>query len=63
MLEKAGLELGSVEEITGSVWAPDRIMMIDPEPGTEVQRGTSVSISVTDDWLCGPQTVEVAAAW
>lgn len=63
MLASVGLELGNVEEIIGSVWAPDRIMTADPEPTTEVARGTRINISITGDWLCGPQTVEEAAAW
>jgi len=63
MLASVGLELGEVEEVIGSVWAPDRIMVADPEPDTEVPRGTKVNISITGDWLCGPQTVDEAAAW
>lgn len=63
MLAEVGLKLGAVDEIIGSVWAPDRIMMIDPAADTEVPRGTSVSISITGNWLCGPRTVEEAAAW
>jgi hypothetical protein len=62
-LAQVGLELGNVEEILGSVWAPDRIMVTEPEFGQEVKKGTKVSVSVTGDWLCGPQTVDVAAAW
>jgi len=62
-LAEVGLALGAVEEILGSVWAPDRIMMMSPDPGTEVPKGSQVAVSVTGDWLCGPQTVDVAAAW
>lgn len=63
MLAEVGLELGEVDEVIGSVWAPDRIMMIEPAPGTEVPKGTQVAISITGDWLCGPETVDQATAW
>lgn len=63
MLDRVDLQLGDVEEVIGSVWAPDRIMTAEPEPGTEVKKGSKVSISVTGNWLCAPQTVEEAAAW
>ena len=63
MLKEVGLELGESEEIIGSVWAPDRIMMTSPDVGTELPRGSRVNISITGDWLCAPETVDEAAAW
>ncbi len=63
MLHEVGLQLGAVDEVIGSVWAPDRIMMIEPAPGTEVPKGSEVAISITGDWLCGPESVEQATAW
>ncbi len=64
MLDSVGLELDSdKEEILGSVWAPDRIMMQAPDPGTEVERGASVKIGITGDWLCGPEPAPGESPW
>lgn len=63
MLARVGLELGNVEEVLGSVWAPDRIMMTSPDVGAELPKGSKVDISVTGDWLCGPETVDAPSAW
>lgn len=58
MLAKVGLELGEVEEIIGSVWAPDRIMFVTPDVNTEVAKGTKVNIGITGNWLTGPAVPE-----
>ena len=58
MLAKVGLELGNVEEIIGSVWAPDRIMFVTPEVNSEVAKGTRIDIGITGNWLTGPATPE-----
>ena len=64
MLATAGLELDEeMDIIMGSVWAPDRIMFVTPEQGSEVTKGTRVKIGVTGDWLCGPQLAPEQAAW
>jgi beta-lactam-binding protein with PASTA domain len=63
MQATVGLELGATEEVIGSVWAPDRIMAVQPEVGTELKKGEKVAVSVTGDWLCGPQTVDTKSAW
>jgi len=63
MLTKIGLDLGTVEEIIGSVWAPDRIMFVTPEVGTEVAKGTKVNIGITGDWLTGPAVPTEKTAW
>jgi hypothetical protein len=64
MLESVGLELDEdIEEIIGSVWAPNRIMFATPEFGTEVPKGTKVKIGITGNWLTGPAVPEVATAW
>ncbi len=63
MLKKVGLELGEVEEIIGSVWAPDRIMFVTPEVNTEVEKGTKVNIGITGDWLTGPAVPAEKTAW
>ena len=64
MLATAGLELDpDVEEIIGSVWAPDRIMFTAPEVGSEVPRGSKVKIGITGDWLTGPAVPEAKTAW
>lgn len=57
MLRTAGLVLADDEdEIMGSVWAPNRIMFQEPDPETEVDKGTPVKIGITGDWLTGPTT-------
>lgn len=64
MLSTVGLVLDEdIDWISGSVWAPDRTMMVSPEVGTEVARGTKVKLGVTDDWLCGPAPGPEKAAW
>lgn len=64
MLTSVGLELDpEVDEIIGSVWAPDRIMFATPEVGTEVAKGTRVKIGITGDWLTGPAVPAEATAW
>ncbi|MFA7440192.1 MAG: Dabb family protein [Sphingomonadaceae bacterium] len=63
MLAKVGLELGNVEEVIGSVWAPDRIMFVTPEVDTEVARGSKVNIGITGDWLTGPAVPSEKTAW
>ncbi len=63
MLAKVGLELGEVEEIMGSVWAPDRIMFVTPEVNTELPKGSKVNIGITGDWLCGPEPAPEKSAW
>ena len=64
MLESVGLVLDEEEdEIIGSVWAPNRIMFVTPEFGTEVPRGTKVRIGITGNWLTGPAVPDVATAW
>lgn len=64
MCETVGLVLSEDEdEIIGSVWAPNRIMFVEPEVGTVVDKGTSVKIGITGDWLTGPAVPEEATAW
>lgn len=63
MLAKVGLELGEVEDIIGSVWAPDRIMFVAPDVNTEVAKGTKVDIKITGDWLTGPAVPADKTAW
>lgn len=63
MLAKVGLELGSVEEVLGSCWAPNRIMVATPEFETEVEKGTKIDIAITGDWLTGPALPMGQAAW
>lgn len=64
MLAAVGLALSEDEdEIIGSVWAPDRIMFVTPEVGSEVAKGTRVKIGITGDWLTGPAVPDVATAW
>jgi hypothetical protein len=58
MLAKVGLELGQVDEIIGSVWAPDRIMFVTPDVNTEVAKGSKVAIGITGNWLTGPAVPE-----
>lgn len=47
----------------GSVWAPDRPMVVSPELGTDVAKGSKVRIEVAGDWLCGPEPAPQAVAW
>jgi len=64
MLESVGLILDEeVDEIIGSVWAPDRIMFVTPEVGIELARGDKVKIGITGDWLTGPAVPEEKTAW
>jgi len=63
MLAKTGLELGNVEEVLGSCWAPDRIMATVPEFETVVDKGTRIDISITGDWLTGAAVPEEKAPW
>ena len=64
MLAEVGLVLDeAVDEVIGSVWAPDRIMFTTPEVDTEVPKGTSVKIGITGDWLTGPAVPAEATAW
>ena len=64
MLAAAGLRLDpEIDEIIGSVWAPDRIMFVTPEVGSEVDKGSSVRIGITGDWLTRPAVPETATAW
>jgi hypothetical protein len=64
MLTRVGLELDEdIEWIMGSVWAPDRIMACSPEQGSEVDKGTRVRLSVTGDWLCGPEPAPGPSPW
>ncbi len=64
MLAAVGLELDpEVEEIIGSVWAPDRIMFATPEVGSEVNKGSKVKIGITGDWLTGPAVPSEKTAW
>lgn len=64
MLSTVGLELDpDVEEIIGSVWAPDRIMFVTPEVGTEVPNGAKIKIGITGDWLTGAAVPEEKVAW
>ncbi len=64
MLSTVGLELDEDrEEILGSVWAPDRIMIQTPDPGTEVERDSAVKIGITGDWLCGPEPAPGESPW
>jgi len=64
MLSKVGLVLNEeIDSIMGSVWAPDRIMTVTPEAGSEVARGTAVKLGVTGNWLCGPEPSPDKAAW
>jgi len=63
MLGKVGLELGEVEEIIGSVWAPDRIMFVTPEVNTTVAKGTKVNIGITGNWFTGPAVPADKTAW
>ena len=63
MLASVGLELGTVDEIIGSVWAPDRIMFVTPDVNSEVPKGTKVNIGITGDWLTGPAVPAEATAW
>ncbi len=65
MLATVGLALddGDVEEIIGSVWAPDRIMFARPEVGTELPKGSKVGIGITGDWLTGAAVPAEKVAW
>jgi hypothetical protein len=63
MLAKVGLELGEVDEVIGSVWAPDRIMFVTPEVNSEVAKGARINIGITGDWLTGAAVPEVMPAW
>jgi len=63
MLATVGLKLGKIEETMGSVWAPDRIMAVEPEVGTELRKGAEVNINITGDWLTGPAVSGDKAAW
>lgn len=64
MLAAAGLTLDpGTDEIMGSVWAPDRIMFVTPEVGSEVAKGSAVSIGITGDWLTGPAVPAKSSAW
>ncbi len=64
MLAKVGLELDAQQdEVMGSVWAPDRIMFVTPEVGTELPKGAKVRIGITGNWLCGPAMPSEKAAW
>jgi len=64
MLAAVGLTLSPEEDtIIGSVWAPDRIMFVTPEQGSDVPSGTAVRIGITGDWLTGPAVPAEATAW
>jgi len=55
MCKIAGVTLSSDEdEIIGSVWAPNRIMFVTPDAGTEVAKGSEIKIGITGNWLTGP---------
>ncbi len=54
-LESAGLSLGSVSETESSDVAEGGVVAQDPLPGTEVEEGTSVSVTLSS----GPPQVEV----
>ena len=64
MLKSVGLEFDpDIEEIIGSVWAPDRIMFVTPEVGSELARGSKVKVGITGDWLTGPAVPDEKTAW
>lgn len=64
MLAIAGLEANEeIQWILGSVWAPDRVMVCTPEQGTEVDKGTRVTLGITGDWLCGPEAAPEQSPW
>lgn len=64
MCEAVGLVLSEdEEEIIGSVWAPNRIMFVTPDVGTELEKGAAVKIGITGDWLTGPAVPEAKTAW
>lgn len=54
-LAEAGLALGAQEEISSETAAEGKIISQSPEAGTEVEAGSSVSVTVST----GPSTVEV----
>jgi hypothetical protein len=55
MCDAVGLVLSPDEdEIIGSVWAPNRIMFVTPDAGTEVAKGSAIKIGITGNWLTGP---------
>jgi hypothetical protein len=55
MCAAAGVKLSAdEEEIIGSVWAPNRIMFVTPDAGTEVPKGSEIRIGITGNWLTGP---------
>ncbi len=64
MLAEVGLSLAAEEdEIMGSVWAPDRIMFVTPEVGTEVDKGSQIRIGITGNWLTAPTEPAQKSAW
>lgn len=64
MLATVGLSLDEqVDEVIGSVWAPDRIMFVTPDVGTELPRGSKVRIGITGDWLTGAAVPAEKVAW
>jgi len=64
LLAAAGLALDEeVDEIIGSVWAPDRIMFTTPEVGSDVPKVSTVKFGITGDWLTGPAVPDEKTAW
>lgn len=43
-----------VHPVPGSVWAPGRIVAVEPAAGTPVPPGTTVRVTVTGDWWMRP---------
>jgi hypothetical protein len=49
MLEDAGLIVGSIETVTGSVWAAGRVVAQEPDRDTIVNKGSAVNLTVTGE--------------
>ncbi|MCC6382548.1 MAG: Dabb family protein [Dehalococcoidia bacterium] len=55
ILARCGLTMDEdVRPIPGSVWAPGRVVAVEPAVGTPLPRGTSVRVTVTGDWWMRP---------
>ncbi|HJP41735.1 MAG TPA: Dabb family protein [Dehalococcoidia bacterium] len=55
LLKAAGFQMNAVvNQAPGGVWAAGRVVGVDPESGSDVEEGSTITITVTGDWLMGP---------
>lgn len=55
MLEGGGLRVGTIETVTGAVWAAGRVIAQEPDRDTIVDPGSAVNLAVTGEYWMKPE--------